>query len=68
MKKSPTTTRDTRIELIRLGALVRQRLGQSAGYQRLPDGRHIVTFRGQRFVGATVEEAITATKAWRAKG
>ena len=49
--------RRARVEAIRAGALVRQALGQSALYEHTGDV-HIVTYRGERFVGETIGEAI----------
>ena len=61
----PTTEREAarraRIESIRFGARVRDRLGQGAHHE-IVDGEHVVTWRGRRFHGATVDEAIKAAQ------
>lgn len=61
----PTTDRSARrrgrVQLIRDGARVRNALGQAAQYDHL-DGVHVVTWQGQRFSGAAVEEGIDAAR------
>ena len=53
--------RRARAQLIRDGARVRQALGQAALYERV-DGVHVITHRGQRFRGPTVDAAIQAAR------
>ncbi|MFH1922714.1 MAG: hypothetical protein ABIP48_22855 [Planctomycetota bacterium] len=55
-------TRAERIREIVDAAHVRQHLGQGVLYCRLADGQHVVIFRGERFVGATVDAAIAAAR------
>ena len=57
-----TMERETRIALIVNAAHVRHALGQAAMYERGPNGEHIVTLHGQRFSGATLQEAIDQAK------
>jgi hypothetical protein len=61
MTINPTPTpadRQTRINEILDGAIVRRCLGQGALYCRLAGGEHEVTFGGRRFTGATLREAV----------
>jgi len=62
MTTSTPTTRSARVQAIVDGARVRQALGQAALYRRLPDGQHEVVFRGERFVGSTLDQAIEAAR------
>jgi len=64
-----TSNRQSRAAETRAAALVREALGQAAGYARLDDGRHLVRFyhqaRGRLFEvrGSTIEEAIELARA-----
>ncbi|MFH1919715.1 MAG: hypothetical protein ABIP48_07530 [Planctomycetota bacterium] len=59
---TPTqATRALRLAAIVDGAHVRSALGQAALYDRR-NGEHVVTYRGRRFVGATVDAVIQAAK------
>jgi hypothetical protein len=53
--------REARVSAIRDGARVRRALGEAAGYQRDGD-EHIVTWRGRRVRGATVDAAVAAAR------
>jgi len=53
--------RRARIQAIRDGARVRRALSQGALHECV-DGLHVVTYRGHRYVGATVDAAIRAAR------
>ena len=61
----PTTDREAarraRVEAIRFGARVRDRLGQGA-HHKIVDGVHVVTWQGERFIGQTIDEVIKAAQ------
>jgi len=66
---STATTADARrdrLAAIRDAAIVARRVGISAMYRRLPDGRHAITHRGQSWEGDTLDEAIAAAR-WTEK-
>lgn len=58
-----TTDRAVRVRAIADGAHVRHALGQAAQHELLADGQHLITFRGRRFTGKTVEEGIAVARA-----
>jgi len=60
---SPARSADRRerAQAIRDGALVRESLGQGAQHEMV-DGEHTITWRGERYRGATVEEVIRAAR------
>jgi hypothetical protein len=65
---TPTTTpqreaeRMRRIDAIRSAALVRQSLGITATYCRLPSDEHQVSVNGKVGIGDTLDQAIDAAR------
>ncbi len=57
--------RQERIAAILDAAQARRCLGQAARHCRLPDGRHEVVLRGERFVASTLERVIDQARAGR---
>ena len=53
--------RQQRVQAIVDGAHVRRALSQGALYEHV-DGQHVVTYRGQRFRGPSVDAAIAAAR------
>jgi hypothetical protein len=54
-------TRQARLDAIRAAATARALLGQAATHE-VVDGRHVVTLRGQRFTGDTLDDAIQSAR------
>ena len=59
---TPTPTqRRARARAIRDAALVRAALGQTVGYE-LVDGEHVVTYRGERYIGPMIDAVVGAAQ------